>query len=225
MTYTVYQLQHPITKQIKYIGITKDPLFKRLGYHLVEQRYTNKRDWIADIFETTGQVPLITKITIAKNKQEALKLEKFYIKQYLSNSLLNYLGPKKGGSAKRVYQYTLKGKFIKEWPSSKAAEKYYGINNVAICAHDNKKGRKSAGGYLWSFLKHEKINPIKRHLDSRKTVYQFDLQGNLISEYESASCAIKDGFSKKMIWKCCVGKNKTHQGYFWSYDKIPTFKI
>ena len=49
---------------------------------------------------------------------------------------------------KRVLQYSLDGKFIKEWLSASEAQKALHINNICIVC---KGKRKKAGGYIWKY--------------------------------------------------------------------------
>lgn len=53
--------------------------------------------------------------------------------------------------AKKVYQFTKNGDFVKEWESVSVAGKTLGINSnsIAVCARGEYK---SAGGYVWSYL-------------------------------------------------------------------------
>jgi hypothetical protein len=60
------------------------------------------------------------------------------------------------GRAKKVYQFDLSGKFIREWECSTYASSELGINKSCISETINKK-QKSAGGYLWT----DNYNPSK----------------------------------------------------------------
>ncbi|WP_335965759.1 NUMOD1 domain-containing DNA-binding protein [Galbibacter sp. PAP.153] len=59
----------------------------------------------------------------------------------------------------------------------------------------------------------------------KKSVYQYDIEGNFIAEYdclENASSAVNA--YKTCVGNACVGQNKTCKGYYWSYilfDKYP----
>lgn len=61
---------------------------------------------------------------------------------------------------------------------------------------------------------------IRNRQNGRKQVLQFDLNGNLIKEWES-SYEIKRqlGYNCKSIWGCCNGKRyyNTAYGYVWRY--------
>ena len=53
-----------------------------------------------------------------------------------------------------------------------------------------------------------------------KTVYQYDLEGNLIKEWDSTREAGRNGYEAKNISACCLGRRKTHKGYIWSYEEL-----
>lgn len=48
-------------------------------------------------------------------------------------------------------------------------------------------------------------------------ILQYDLEGNLIKEWESAREAGRNGFDRSSIAKCCKGKQKIHKGFVWEY--------
>lgn len=62
----------------------------------------------------------------------------------ISQKLIN------GISSKPILQLTLDGKFIKEYPSIKEAERQTDINNACICLCCNGK-LKTAGGFRWEY--------------------------------------------------------------------------
>ena len=59
-------------------------------------------------------------------------------------------------------------------------------------------------------------------MPSSKKVIQFDMQGNQIAEYESASEATEKIIGKRigsLISMVCRGERKTAYGYIWKYKK------
>ena len=53
-----------------------------------------------------------------------------------------------------------------------------------------------------------------------KPVLQYDLNGNLIQKWESATEAKKKkGYNNKCISRCCLGERKTYKGYIWRYEE------
>ena len=50
-----------------------------------------------------------------------------------------------------------------------------------------------------------------------KPVFQYDLEGNFIKEWESAAECGRNGFHQAHIIDCCKGKYKQHKGFIWRY--------
>lgn len=65
-------------------------------------------------------------------------------------------------------------------------------------------------------------NPLKQDGNYKtKTVYQYDLNGIFIQEYESASSAERSfKRSNTKVSQCAMGKRKSAYGYLWSYSKV-----
>jgi hypothetical protein len=53
----------------------------------------------------------------------------------------------------------------------------------------------------------------------KKSVYQYDLDGNLVAEYDSLqSAASAVNANKKSISNACLGNNRSCKDYYWSYQ-------
>lgn len=68
-------------------------------------------------------------------------------------------------------------------------------------------------------------NKTKEHAENAakghwKTVYQYDLDNNLIKVWNSVLEVSENGFSYKNVARCCRGERKTHKGYKWSYEPL-----
>lgn len=61
---------------------------------------------------------------------------------------------------------------------------------------------------------------LKISYSQYKVVYQYDLLGNLIKEWDSIISAEQHGFRSSGIVNCCSGRYKTHKGYIWRYEVI-----
>ena len=121
--------------------------------------------------------------------------------------------------AKKIYQYTINGEFIREWPSISDATRSTNINtsNISMCA---KHKRPVAGGYRWEYEFYSQLSPIARK--ERKTTYfgkpvlQCDADGNLINEFSSLGDAEKQtGINATSISKAINGHIKTAGGFYW----------
>ena len=50
-----------------------------------------------------------------------------------------------------------------------------------------------------------------------KSVEMYDINNNFIKKYDYISQAEIDGFNRKYISECAVGKRKTYKGYIWKF--------
>lgn len=165
------------------------------------------------------------------SKDEACELERYYIEKYQTtkrecgyNISTGGECPVEGaifGNRRHVFQYDTDGNFLKEYDSIRLAEIATGINYESIrdcCGGNNFTGK----GFRWSYDKVEKLEKlpdkiISPNIDKRKSVYQYDLDGNFIKEYESVMIAQKETGTNN-ISGCCLGKSK-HAGWnYWSYE-------
>lgn len=93
------------------------------------------------------------------------------------------------GPTKIVFQYSLNGIFIKEWPSIQMAELDSNTRgtvgfNISGCLSGHGK---SAYGYIWKYTKQE--IDLKQHSDRRNkgTILQYDLNGYLIKKWDNVT--------------------------------------
>ena len=125
---------------------------------------------------------------------------------------------------RKVYQYSLSGEFIKEWNSVSEIENKLGYNGFTIRNVCNCDERLSAYGYQWSYQKNDNIGEYNS-LTQKKTVYQYDKQGNLVNVYGTILSVAEDGFSFGNVTNCCRGIRKTSSGYVWSYVPLDKNEI
>ena len=82
-----------------------------------------------------------------------------------------------------------------------------------------------AAGNNENMIEAQGVNPNKikiRHIQENKAVLQYDLNGNLLSEYDSIKDAtIQFGKDKSpIISRCCNNKSKTGLGYIWKFKQL-----
>jgi hypothetical protein len=133
---------------------------------------------------------------------------------------------------KPVLQYSLKGKFIKEFPSINEAILVTGVSrrNIMNCI---KKKTKTGGRYQWRLKQGLKkgeeikdIETVKRNRPARlkRGVYQFSLEGKYIKEYPSITeAARKTAALRDCIRKCATKKRKKAGGFQWRFKSDPAF--
>jgi len=158
-------------------------------------------------------------------------LESFWI-EYFRQLGFEIMNPnKKGGGgpefqsiemklklSKPILQYDLDGNFIKRWNSSLDIQEALRYNKFRInqCSSGIAKKYKN---YIWIYEGEDKIE--NRIYNSNTSLIQYDLEGNFIREWTSASYAIKYiGYGKgNNINDCARGKYHQTYGYRWKYKK------
>lgn len=116
-----------------------------------------------------------------------------------------------------IAQYTLDGKFIRTWESIKEAQEALNLNAIynAVCNRS-----KYCGDFQWRYFEGDKSD-IESVNKKEKSVYQFDMQGNLLKCWKSASEASKQfsnpGSAKTAIGNVCNGRTHQAYGYYWSF--------
>lgn len=220
--FTIYMHRNKLNNKV-YVGQTcKNKLTYRWGVNGICYRHQSKfynaiKKYGWDNFE---HIVLEENVSL----DDVDRKEKYYIDKF--NSIKNGYNVQEGGinhrpitKRKIVYQFDLKGKFIKKWSSITEAGETLNIalgSIVKVCKHQ----LLSCGGYLWSYKKDIKS---KRCANSNaKKVCQYDLKGNLINTYDSLKQAAivvtgKEN-SKSKICNCCKSLDKTCvYGYVWRY--------
>lgn len=119
---------------------------------------------------------------------------------------------------KRIEQIDPKtGEVLKVWDMIKEAAQYYNVTES--CIGECCRGRqKSSAGYMWRYedesLRVEFIPKPSR----KKPVLQFDMSGNFLREWESATDVAKEfGCNRAAILNCCQGKVNSSMGYKWKF--------
>ena len=64
------------------------------------------------------------------------------------------------------------------------------------------------------------IGLLVNRVDQSKKVYQYDLNGNLVGQFQSISEAGRNGYNIAHISSCCNGERKTHRDFIWSFSLI-----
>jgi group I intron endonuclease len=114
---------------------------------------------------------------------------------------------------KKVYQYDKDMNLISNYPSIKNAERTTGISssNIAKCC---KHKVTFVSGYVWRF--EGDLTPPK--YKNRKEVLKYDINMNLLEEYENIRKASLDtNVSDSSIRLCCNNKRSSAGGFIWKY--------
>ena len=163
------------------------------------------------------------KIQAYKKEEEIVNLE-FIKSKNTYNLVLGGVICMGENNKKEIAQYTLDGRFIRTWSSITEAEEALGIPNIS----QNLTGKsKYSGNFQWKYYTGDEsdIEPVE---PKEKTVYQFDLQGNLVKVWKSASEASKQfenpNSARVAINNNCNNKVNKAYGYYWSYKHIFNYK-
>lgn len=128
-------------------------------------------------------------------------------KEKLKKAKKNTLNP--------IFQYDLKGNFIKEWQNPKRASVDLQINNGYLSTIIDNINL-SLGGYRWTSQYYINLPPIKNN--RKKIVNQYDLEGNFIKEWESAKSAADNlKIHVQSITACCRNEVKSSHNFKWKY--------
>lgn len=231
----IYVLKCPISKDIRYVGKTISPK-RRYNCHLSPKKATIKTPigrWVKKL-QKSGLRPIMEILETCESNWESR--EKYWILFYrgLGKKLCNLTEGGEGvcgilrsketrlkisinnakATAKRVYQFSKDGILLNEYESISVAAKITRLrqDKISRCAL-GKMNR--CGDFIWSYDKTFKPIPISSRA---RSIYQLDLNGNILREYLSLESAEKSvGQSRNNIRKVCTGNQKSAGGFKWAY--------
>jgi len=123
---------------------------------------------------------------------------------------------------KKIAQYTLSGKFIRTFNNIAEAEETLQISTINQAIRKNY----ACGGYQWKYFEGEIPLEIPKYISTCNKnliipILMFDLNNNLIKEYNSVKECIKDNtdknFSTGQINRVIKNIIKSHKGYVFKY--------
>ena len=228
-TYTVYMHKNKINSKV-YIGITsKLPQLRwgKNGKGYKSQIFYNailKYGW--DNFEHKILYTGLSNDDANSKEIELISVYKSNNHKYGYNVSIGGDKSVKGlydisKNNRHIFQYDLKGNFIKEWKSINSIKRDLGIENCNIISCCN--GRLGyCNNFQWRYTYYEKLDIAKTRSQKikeskYKIVYQYDYNGNFLKSYDSVIETEKDGFGYKNISACCLGKRLSAYGFRWSY--------
>ena len=129
------------------------------------------------------------------------------------------------GRKRPVSQYDTNMNLLNSWDSVREAAKCCGLSNAGIyntCCGRNK----TCGGYIFRFsdtytneqYEDDKKNKHVARINKIRPVNQYDINGNMMCRYTSASDAARAvGASSNHIGKACKHMTNMVKGFFWRY--------
>ena len=192
--YKIYSLNDPITNEVRYVGKTVSPLYKRLSSHFRDKTPSYKTNWINSLKEK-GLKPTINILEIT-NEDVWQEREKHWISVYKTTGrLTNYLDG--GQGQQKGYKHSDEAKI-----------------KISLSSKKNKKGKFVKGFKFSKSVNEKRANSLK------KEVYQFDKNGNFIKKWSGiidASTSLN--INKDNIRAVLTGRSITAGGFIWSYTK------
>ena len=132
---------------------------------------------------------------------------KYYISYVKANSYdkarTEYL------KTRSVFKYNSDGSFCKEYETQLEAE----LENKTNITKAIRLKTPDEKGFLWGLEKLDNYNKPKKN--KKRQVGKYDLEGNLVKVYESATAAEKENGTS--IWKVLAGTNRTHKQHIYKY--------
>ena len=205
--YKVYVLVDPISLKIRYVGITKSSLSKRLYNHISEAKtlregMTYKNNWINSLFKMNTQ-PIIRLISSYDTREESAKIEEYLIIKYkekhrLTNQIIDEGKFSSTGyrsaenlKSKKVYVYNYEGIFLQEYNSVKETSEQLNITYSTIkkCLRGEYKYAKQ---YQFSYTKQDMPNLSSYSKDNWNEVELLDTQSNIVVKYPKMTKLIEE---------------------------------
>lgn len=158
-------------------------------------------------------------LAIFSSEEEALDMEALIVNQEFIEREDTYNVTLGGGMPpihnKIVYQYSLEGKFLKEWKSLNSAANFYNTSGNVLGIAANYK--RTAVNYLWSFSKCDNLNISEYHIyNSKIPVYLYGQDKKFIKAYESMSECYRDlGITLSRVQRA-IGIGNSINGYYLS---------
>lgn len=201
------------------------------------EKKTYKSSTIKSIKNKTGENPIHYRIYENITNNEAIEIEVDFIKTFGrkdngsgiltnctdggdgANNFSEDTKKKIGNKRKKIYQYSLDGKFLKEWDGISSVD--VGCDSFSNIATSIKRNGTWCG-YIWSFEKKDVVLPkIKYQMPVKyKEIKQINiLTGEIIEVFEDTisiekKLKLRDGARNK-IYDCINKKIKTAYGFKW----------
>lgn len=240
MIYKGYILKHPITNEIRYVGITSKELEQRLKGHIADtkdkiRKKWHKSCWMLKVYKECKCWPLIELVDVFDSLEAAKQFEVNYITTYKVRYNLTNDTP--GGdyiaynahsreailkkkNIRKTVQYNIFGELLHIYDLTEDAARALGLTSgskITMCCRHK---RKHAYGYIWRYYGEElgDISNIDVNSLCFNDLLQCDSKGNIIKVWDSyfkASKAVGDNSKGGNIAACVSGKQKTCKGFIW----------
>lgn len=214
ITFTIYMHEFPDGK--KYIGMTSQIPERRWkngeGYKKQKYFYREIKKYGWDNISHTI-------LAVVDSKEEANKLERFYIAKYKSNKPEYGYNVEMGGEKAKGYK-------LRQETRNRMSESRKGSKNHMYGKRTSEEARKKQSlahlgkkPDMAALMKGAKKRMGENAYNARK-VSQLDNEGKVINTFPSMADASRAvGVRTQDIYSCCTGRQKTAHGYGWKYDE------
>lgn len=231
--YYIYKFTNKING-MSYIGQSINPK-KRYREHFYKSKNIKKIPYFDRVARKYGQKNFTFEIIdSANNIEKTDQLEQYYIQKFNTikpngyNILKGGRTQKGAWNSKPINEFDLDGNYINTYES---ASYYYNFINKSYKREGINRSCNLKTKYKerqFRYFGDEYPNKFIPSKSNHKTkVYQFDLDGNLIKEYETLKTASEEtNTCRTTISGCIKGIYKTAGGFVWSKNKnINIFEI
>lgn len=137
--------------------------------------------------------------------------------QEMVNDIMNY---------RKIYSYNVDSLEMREYENIDQVESMYSKNRIRVCCNNVLW---THVGNIWSYteLSKDELNKTKDIIitGNKKRVYQYNLLGDFIKEWESIDDCVKAGYTKTGLHDCFNEISYQHNGYIWSKYKLSQSEI
>lgn len=220
-TYTVYKHTNKVNGKV-YIGITINEPSVRWG----KNGCGYSKQFFGKAIRKYGWDNFEHEILFENLSHEEANNREIELIQYYKSSDIKYgyniasggSGVDACGKPKTVYQYSMSGKFIKQYDSLSNAARDNSVGHSTISRCCRKGINHFSHGFRWSYeyLGEQVAWELMRNNDFYQEVYCYDLEGNYIQRYETVKEAENStGIGNSFICQCYQGKVSNTKGLRW----------
>ena len=199
-----------LTNNMIYIGETTQTIQTRWSGHLYKAKHNKDNSYLHNAIQAHGKENFKIEELEQCLDSERFERETFYIKKYnciVPNGYNILIAGQ--GSIKIPIELLLEA--WEEGLNTKQIGEKYSIGRQVVAEHLKANGISQEEIY--------KRQGKNTSLRCAKPVLQYDLQGNLIKRWPSASSCKKEGYEQGEISCCCRQEVKIAYGYLWKYEE------
>lgn len=219
----IYKIENIINGKV-YVGQSVNIKQRWAEHRSMLRNNYHENQHLQNAWNKYGEENFIHSIIEECTQEQLNEREKYwmdYYESYKREKGYNISMKENGVIYNPILQFDLSGNFIKEWNAPSEAARITGIcvNTIYGCLN---KQHKNAGKYIWiRKTDYENDNSLSWYLTNQvyKNVLQYDLDGNLIKQWNTLSEAVKEYGST--VAQCCVHETLTAYGYIWKYTNDP----